>query len=460
MVNSQMIEGYRALKNGDLESAFGTFKSLLSSEADDRSKYEALLGIGLTYDVLGKREEALEYLEKALDYTDEPVEALFNIGNMYEKNGEHALAIQHYDHTITEDEKFYRAYINRGVAWYNTQKYEQGLKDFQNSLKYAPNSTVALTNIGICNLDLGKFEVAIDFFDRSLEKDHENIHALLGKGLALYNMDRYDESIICFDAAVSINEDFYIAYYYKGYIMRKLDLLDEAKEALEEAVGIRPDYSLAWFELGIINTIDDEIDEALTCFDRAIKHNRTFFEEAVFKKGKILLDKKNDPGRAIKEFKSICKVNPYVPLVWHELGRALLKEGGEENVSKAIDALMNVLNLQPDNIEATNILAKALVENEEPEKALLLLRKSMMNSPTSRNQLLIADIQLEYGKPRESIRAAEEALALDPLNARAWLTMGRAYKKIHRKEEYKQCLRKYLNHNPNDNNVKEELASA
>ncbi len=455
MNDTKVLDGFVALEEMRLKDSFNIFHDIIKGENGPTRKYEALIGLALTHRGLGDVDESIDLLNKAVELIDDPIEAYYDLGNLYEEIGDHMMAIQYFDKALSIDSDHMESYLNRGVSWYNMDEIDSAIKDFKNAQKLSKYSTLSITNKGICYLDMSRYEKAIDVFDRTLEMDHRNIHALLGKGLALYNMDRYDESIICFDAALSINPGFYIAHYFKGTILKKLDLPKEAIEAFNKAVEVKNDYSPAWFELGEIMAQSGDQDGALDAYEKSIESSRVFFEEAMFKKGKLLLDMEHDISGAIKVFKTICKRNPYVPKVWYELGRALSMSKGK--TKKSIDALQNVLNLDPDNSEAIKILAIQYIEVGKEDKALNLLKKGMMKNPSSENQLLISDIHMDMGQPKKAILAAEEALSIDPLNSHAWLIMGRAYGKINRIEEYKQCLRKYLNSNPNDVEVQEEL---
>ena len=454
MNQTDMVDGYKALRKKNLKKAYKIFEMGLRIK-DAEKKNESLLGLGITYKELGENEIAIGEMEKALEYGKEKQIIYYDIGNIYFENEQYALAIQNYDMAIKSDSKLVDAYVNRGISWYNIGDMDQAINDFKNAIRLKPTFVRAISNLGICYLDQKKYEKAIDHFDRTLERDPENIHALCGKGLALFNMDQYDESIICFDAAITINPDFYIASYYKGHILRLLDLNEDSLSALEETVRIRPHYSLAWFELGELRSDMGDIEGSIKAYRNAIKYQKVFFEEAHFKLGKILLEKKNDINGAIKQFKSICKNNPYVPSVWYEMGVALSRISGKED--KAIASLKNVLNLDQDNIKAIQLLAELYSKAEMSQKAIDLLKKSMEKNPNPLNGLLLAQIYYSMGRNKEAVFAAEDALNLDPLIYDAWLVMGRSYGRIGRKEEYKQCLRKYLNNKPNDKKVSKEL---
>lgn len=449
--------GYKALDRTDLKRAYRFFIEASKIEKSDEMRYNALVGLSVTYREIGELDKALDTSKKAYEIFPDGIENLYNMGNFYEEMGNHVMAIQNYDKVTSLDPDNINANINRGVAHYNLENYEQAVRDFKNVLKIDPLCNIALTDIGICYLELDRYEDSIDYFDLALEEEPENIHALCGKGLALFYMDRYDESIICFNASISINEDFYIAYYYKGHILRKLELLQEAEETINQALEIREKYPLAWYELGEIYRSTDRIREAIHAYDKANRYNQSTFEKALYEKGRALLDKNRDFNGAILAFKNILKDNPYISDVWYQMGLALSNiKGGED---RAISALENSIHLNPDNVEAANLLGKLLHSKGDIEKAYSLLKRSMENNPSSETGTLLSVISYEMRNHKESIVWAEDTLSLDPSNYKVLLVMGRAYGKTGMKEEYKQCLRKYLHYNPEDEKIEKELES-
>jgi len=456
MTEQTLTSGYKALRSRDLKDAHDLFKGIVNNPKNGKERYEALIGLSITYRELGDMDEALDTGKKAVASYQYPKLALFNLGNFYEEMGEHALAIQNYDLSITIDPNFSDAYINRGVAWFNLDKMNHAQRDFKNALQNDPGSSRAMADMGLTFLKDGRYEKAIDLFDLSLEEDPENIHSLCGKGLALFYMDRYDESVICFDAALSINPDFYVAGYYKGHILKKLDLMDEAEEAIKEAIGSRENYALAWFELGEIFRLKGDRERALKSYEKAIKYRNETFEEALFQKG-MMLQSMNDWRGAIESFKSICKTNPYIPQVWVEMGKALSMIPGKEN--KAISSFKNGIYLKPSDPEGIYHLALLYLKQGNRQKALGILKDGMERTSDHRVMLLLSRTLFDLGMHKDAINVSDDVIAKEPNAAQAWLIMGRSYGALGKTEEYKQCLRKYLHMNPEDAKVKREMES-
>lgn len=450
-----IVKGYESLGRHDLKRAYTFFRKGLKNGSSGNKAYEALIGLSITYRGLGEMDRAMETVKLAMKRNPDGKEAYFNLGNIYEESGDHALAIQNYDSVISLDSSYLPAYINRGVALYRIENIKGAINDFKNVLDQDPLNPQALTNIGVCYLEDEKFETAIDYFDIALEEDPENIHALCGKGLALFQMDQYDESIICFDAALSIKGDFYIANFYKGHILNGLDLRKEAENAIMEALETREDYPLAWFELGEIHKSMRRIKEAISAYDKAIEYHNDVFEKAHFEKGKILLYEIRDYKGAIMSFRTICEKNPYISQVWYEMAVALSNIPG--NDERSISALGNSIHLDPDNSSAVYLMASLLERTGDKKRALGILKQGMERNPSSMNSYLLSRILCEIGRYNDAIISAEDAISLDQNLSDAWIVMGRAYGKLGKNEEYKQCLRRYLNSNPDDAQISEEL---
>jgi len=269
-------------------------------------------------------------------------------------------------------------------------------------------------------------------------------------------MDQYDESMICFDAASSINPEFYIAHYYKGHIMRGLDLLEEAEESIMNALKIRNEYPLAWFELGEIYYSRNDLEKALDAFENASRFQHGTYEEALFQKAMIYMEK-GDNISAVKDLKKICRTNPGVGKVWLGMAKALL--GMKNKEEAATKALNNAFFLMPSHKEVINLLSKQLIKEKKFSKAKKILLQGMENEPDPENGILLSTLQKESGEYTDAIITAEEVLSMDSQRKDAWLIMGRSYGKLGKIEEYKQCLRKYLHMDPDNRKIELEMDS-
>jgi tetratricopeptide (TPR) repeat protein len=447
--------GYDLLEAREYQKALEVFRTINSRAKMPRTRIDALIGMCLAHRDSGDTNGALGMAAKALEMDPKNPVANYNIGNLYEEMGQHALAIQHYDMVIVADPSNKESYNNRGVAWYHAGKIKEAANDFKNALKIDPDYIKALINAGMCHLEDSKYESAIDSFDVALKQDSENVHALLGKGLALYYLDRYDDSIICFEAATSIKRDFYIAHYHKATILRKLDLLNDAEAAISESISIRKDYPQGHFELGNIRKAKGDIKGALEAYGKAESTGKGDNEEVLYEIGRIYLYELDEPQIALSYFKRIIRKNPDIAKVWYESGIAFSKDPA--SLDKAKYSLENAIHLGLDNLETKRALAEVSYELKDLRAAMEILEEITDNYPDAISHLMKAKIELSSREYSDAIDSSEQALSLDSNLHEALLIMGKSYNSLGKVEEYKQCLRRYINSNPNDDDVRKEL---
>jgi len=99
------------------------------------------LYLGLAYEQLGRRDEAIAALKKGLPYAkDYPYLFQYGIGNSYFAQGKMAFAEEYYGLAIAAKPEFGQAYLNRANARLNQGKYDDALADYGRFLLYEPSS--------------------------------------------------------------------------------------------------------------------------------------------------------------------------------------------------------------------------------------------------------------------------------------------------------------------------------
>jgi tetratricopeptide (TPR) repeat protein len=137
------------------------------------------------------------------------------------------------------------------------------------------------------------------------------------------------------------------------------------------------------------------------------------------------------------------------------MGKALSMIPGKEE--KAISSFKNGIYLKPSDPEGIYHLAMLYIKRGNRQKALGVLKDGMERAPDSRIGLLLSRTLFDLRMFKDAINIADDVLAKDPNVSDAWLVMGRSYGALHKVEEYKQCLRKYLHMKPDDAKVKMEM---
>ena len=135
-------------------------------------------------------------------------------------------------------------------------------------------------------------------------------------------------------------------------------------------------------------------------------------------------------AEALHMFEQAKQANPTNPdthynlaSTYHRLGTAAKDQKMLENA----EAIYNqALELSPDHVECHRALAVLLVETGRPDKAFTLLKRWAQRSPNiSDARVELAKLHQEFNQTKIAEQYLDEALAMDPNNARAWAERGR-----------------------------------
>lgn len=123
-IGKNLAKGYDCLFSIDIDKAEEYF---LKAIRTDDSCTEALVGLGLTYALLGKYEEAVKYLKKAAELR--PSENIYvNLGNAYFASGKIEDAEKMYKEALNLNEKYFPAIINIARLYVETGKFDEAEK--------------------------------------------------------------------------------------------------------------------------------------------------------------------------------------------------------------------------------------------------------------------------------------------------------------------------------------------
>ena len=122
-------------------------------------------------DDLGKHEEAIEDLNKAIELKPDYALAYNNRGIAYNNLGQYDRAIEDYDKAIELDPDYTYAYNNRGIAYNNLGQYDRAIEDYDKAIELNPDYAHAYYNRGYSYDDLKQYDRAIEDYDKAIELD-------------------------------------------------------------------------------------------------------------------------------------------------------------------------------------------------------------------------------------------------------------------------------------------------
>jgi tetratricopeptide (TPR) repeat protein len=293
-----------------------------------------------------------------------------------------------------------------------------------------------------CALKLDRPQDALEICQTLLEKNPEDglAHALLGEALA--EIGDHDQAQEHLQNAVQYAPDQAFPWLALSQYFNNAGESDEVSETLRKAVQIAPDQAELHLALGQDYLSAGSQSQALTSLRRADQLTSTIFTTETyhlrsriafpFAKTLFELGHAEQALRTIQEafplpenqletlhlqaqiFTFLNRPQQAIPL----LAKAILLDPSNANIiidyasaqlqanqdlEKAISALQNLLENDPQNIEALAWLAEIMRANGDPNNALKTYRKAL-STPLSEDP---------YWLPRLSIGLAQSAIDLD-----------------------------------------------
>ena len=252
---------------GRREEAIGCLDRALAIDPRDarawNNKGVALYG-------LGRHEEAINCYEQALEIDPRDAPAWFNKGDVLRALGRREEAIACYDKTLAIDPRLERAWVHKGNTFHALGRHEEAINCCAQALMINPRDVVAWNNKGTALDALGRREEAINCYNQALAIDPGYALPWDGKGCALYALSRHEEAINCYDQALAIDSRNAITWANKSAALDALGRREEAIECLDQALEIDPRDAVAWNNKGLALAALDRREEAIGCYEQAL----------------------------------------------------------------------------------------------------------------------------------------------------------------------------------------------
>ena len=198
-----------------------------------------------------------------------------------------------------------------------------------------------------------------------------------------------------------------------------------AEQYFRQAATLEPDSGLAWLNLGVLYEQQNRLPEARQMLEQAL--TKKVGDQGLLFSNLALVELKLGRFREAEAYASqAISKSPGLYKPYDILAAAALK-GGAPDRAEAV--LRQALALFPQRTEVYVRLASVYQEQNRPAEALALLEQALSlrteNPAPVYNQLGIVYWRLK--RFPESIRAAQQAITLDPNLLDAYLTLGISY---------------------------------
>lgn len=279
-----LTRGMEAVQNLEYNEALNCFKAALGDNEDERL---VCRGFGLAYMGLSQYEDAIEYLERALQLSDGTPKDIdydinFYLATAYFRNGQSDDAISTYDAILALHPKEKEAYYLRGCVKLYSGDFEAAVSDFDSAIALDSDDYNRLIQIYEVLTDNGYKDVGREYLQKAIA-DNEKSMDNYDLGRIYYYMEDY-ENAREYLLKVKISSDYEAALYlgrtyealgdynYASSIYNDYTLIDQSKAEIFNQLG------LCRMQMGEYELALSSFQEAMNIEDNDIMQSLKFNE--------------------------------------------------------------------------------------------------------------------------------------------------------------------------------------
>lgn len=220
---------------------------------------------------MGRSQEALAPMQKAIALSPNDAEAHNNLGNIFKDVGRLSDAEISLRRALKIEPHNAQAHYNLGIALTGLERPIDAESCFRRASQIKPDFDRAHNNLGVTLMGVGRLADAEPCFRRALQINPNFDEAHNNLGLALQGLGKFDEAVASFGQALQINPYYAEAYYNMGNALQHLERFEEAVANCRHALQIDPDYVSAYHSMG--NALEGlkQFEEAMASYRQALE---------------------------------------------------------------------------------------------------------------------------------------------------------------------------------------------
>jgi tetratricopeptide (TPR) repeat protein len=152
-----------------------------------KNNYIMHVSLGFSYDVLGRREEAIKAYQQSIRIDPNYPKAYYNLGITYGKLGHYQEAIEANQQVIRIDPDYAKAYNNLGAAYSKLGRWQEAIDSARRACELTHHRDAAfLSTLAMAYWSAGKNQEAVQTAEAILKIDPDvaNAHGILGSVLS------------------------------------------------------------------------------------------------------------------------------------------------------------------------------------------------------------------------------------------------------------------------------------
>ncbi|MBW8039424.1 MAG: tetratricopeptide repeat protein [Planctomycetes bacterium] len=229
-------------RSGDLTEARRQYQQVLKCAPDNP---DALHSLGLVAYQMGRYQEAVELISKAIENNPSMPQFYNNLGIAFKALKRFKEAVDAYQQALCLEPDFVDAYFNLGNALRHEGQYDEAIENHKQAIRLRPDYAEAYHSLGRALKDQGQSTEAIENYKMAIHFKPDYPDAYNNMAVALLLEGRFQAAIENCRQALLLKPGFAEAYNNMGTARHLLGQYAEAIENYERAIWLKPDYAHA-----------------------------------------------------------------------------------------------------------------------------------------------------------------------------------------------------------------------
>lgn len=260
--------GYQAQRSGDLEQAERLYKQVLDSEKDN---IHALNLLGMLCVNSFRPDEAISYIEQALQRVPDNPQSHTNIGLAYKDCGDAKKAAHHFRESIKLDPDNPDVYNNLGNVLRVLDKPKEAVQSYEKALQLNRDFAECWSNLAAALNETGQQKPALKAVGRALELDPSLAQAYNNRGDIYLAQARYERALAEYTRATELSPKYVAALINMARVQRDMDAPEDATQTLGLALDLEPENPEALLVQGVLHEQMGDRNSAAASFQAAIQ---------------------------------------------------------------------------------------------------------------------------------------------------------------------------------------------
>jgi tetratricopeptide (TPR) repeat protein len=428
---------------GDAWRLMGKYDEAIAAVEQD-SDYPHALGIkGAALLALGRKEDALRALDRAVELEPTYAFGLGVRGEVLRQLGRPAEALESLDRAVAKDPGNAILQWSRGEALRDLDRPAEALESLDRAMAVDPRNASLLATRGEVLRLLGRNEEALAVLDRAIDLAPQLAFAHGTRAGVLWGADRLEEALAAADRAVELEPEYRFPHVVKGEVLTQLGRLTEALPALDRALELDPGDAFTLADRGDVLRRLGRWDDALGALDKALELKPDYPFAYLCRSGVLIaLQRPNDALVALDRAIELKPSDAYAQMRRAKVLRLL------DRPDEALAAAERALGLGPSpdlEADALVVRADALRGRGKWQEALESLDRAVKLQPQLESAHgLRGDVLRMLGRLQEAQASLERAIELDPEGAFAIASLGEIFRVLGRYREARARIEKAL----------------